>query len=376
LHTATLTAVTPGTRLAVVGTDPRFRGGALAQMEAFWRGAVELGREPSFAYLAHPSLADVSIAGSPLDLAGTKAPFGRLDGANQLAAGLRLAPQLDGADAVWVVSTTAAHGYAAVRSQHPYSCWIGTGIADEWAGRRPGLPASRRLALRVNAPILRRLERRVLRGAARVYATSPWSRASVAHAGGLTEDEVGILPIPVDLRSFTPTPDADWQSTLNDPVLAFVGRADDSRKNVKLLLDALTLLPGVRLLLVGSAPRGVLPERVEATGSVAAVAPHLRRATLFVLPSFQEGFGIAAAEALAAGLPVVTTPCGGPEALITESGGGVVLSGFSPDELAGTVRGLLDDPRRLAEMRRAGRAHVEREHSPARFRELLEAALA
>jgi phosphatidylinositol alpha-mannosyltransferase len=153
-------------------------------------------------------------------------------------------------------------------------------------------------------------------------------------------------------------------------VLAFVGRADDTRKNVRLLLDALPLIPEARVLLIGSAPAG-LPDRVEATGPVPSVAEHLRRATIFVLPSWQEGFGIVAAEALAAGLPVVTTPCGGPEALVRDSGGGIVLSGFTSQELAATVRDLLGDPARLEEMRRRGREHVLREHSPARFRELL-----
>jgi glycosyltransferase involved in cell wall biosynthesis len=237
------------------------------------------------------------------------------------------------------------------------------------------LAFSRRLAIRLNAPILRRVERRVLGGAQRVYATSPWSRASIARAGGLEAEQVGILPIPVDLDAFAPASPEDWRTTLEAPVLAFVGRADDPRKNVQLLLDAAARLPGVHVRLVGSPPRGPLPERVEATGTVPSVAPHLRRATIFVLPSHQEGFGVAAAEALAAGLPVVTTPCGGPETLVTESRGGVVLSGFSADELAGAIRDLLDDPNRLEEMRRSGREYVEREHSPDRLRELLAAAL-
>jgi glycosyltransferase involved in cell wall biosynthesis len=361
--------------LAVLGMDPRFRGGALAQMEAFWRAAVELGRDPSFHYFAHPSLVGVTVNGSPLDIPGLRAPFRRLDAANHLAAGVRLAPKLRDARSLWVVSTSAAHGYAALRSGRPYACWIGTGLADEWEARRSGLPLSRRVALRINAPVLRRLERRVLRDATRVYATSPWSRASIARAGGLAEEEVGILPIPVDLERFTPVREEEWRRTLDEPVLAFVGRADDPRKNVRLLLDALASLPGVRLLLVGSAPRAGVPERVETTGAVRTVEPHLRRATLFVLPSLQEGFGIAAAEALAAGLPVVTTPCGGPESLVMESGGGVVLSSFSAGELAATVRALLDDAERLAEMRRRGREYVEREHSPARLRELLAPAL-
>jgi len=372
---ANLASVTPVTDLAVVGADPRFRGGGLAQMEAFWQGAVVLGRVPEFHYLAHPTLRGVPLDGSPLDVPGVPTRFGNVDAVNQWDAGGRIAPALRDARSVWVVSTSATHGYPAARSGRPYSCWVGTGLADEWAGRRIGLRASRRLAIRANAPLLRSLERRVLRGAERVYATSPWSAASVARAGGLVPGDVGILPIPVDVDALAPAPEDEWRGTLEQPVLAFVGRSDDPRKNAQLLLDALPLLPEARLLLIGTPPAGPLPDRVEAVGVVPSILPHLRRASLFVLPSYQEGFGIAVAEAMAAGLPVVITPSGGPEALVRESGGGIVLGGFSAEELAWTVRDLLAEPDALAEMRRQGRAHVEREHSPERFRELLAEAL-
>ena len=291
------------TDLAVIGMDPAFGGGAKAQTDAFLAAAAELGRDPELLYCRMPS--------------GVR----RLDAGNQLAFARRSTPRLREASDVWIATTSASSGYGAVRSGRPYSCWIGTGIADEWAGRRPGLRASRRFALRVNGPILRQLERRVLQGAKHVYATSPWSRASVARAGRLDEDAVGILPIPIPVTSFEPAPDEEWRTTLEAPVLAFVGRADDTRKNVRLLLDALPAIPAARALLIGSPP-AVVPDRVEATGRVPSVAVHLRRATLFVLPSWQEGFGIAAAEALAAGLPVVSPPGGGPEARGRDAGGG------------------------------------------------------
>ena len=52
-----------------------------------------------------------------------------------------------------------------------------------------------------------------------------------------------------------------------------------------------------------------------------------------------------------------------------------MLSGFSAEELADRVRALLDDPSRLAYMRRKGREYVAREHSPERLRLLLGEAL-
>jgi glycosyltransferase involved in cell wall biosynthesis len=191
---------------------------------------------------------------------------------------------------------------------------------------------------------------------------------------------VGILPIPIDIEHFSPESDDEWQARLERPALVFVGRGDDPRKNVQLLLDAwpsvLNVVPGAQLRLVGRPPLGVLPTGVEVRGEVADVAAELRTAALFVLPSRQEAFGIVAAEALACGVPVVSTPCGGPEDLLARSGGGRVTTGFEPEELATTVAGILTDPPQLLSMRRAGRAYVEAEHSPHRFRERLAPLLA
>jgi glycosyltransferase involved in cell wall biosynthesis len=352
--------------LAVLGQDPRFGGGVAAQMDAFLTGARELGRSPELVYDPHPTLA------------GRTLTVDRVEAIRQVRAARRLSRALEGARSIWVATPLATHGYAATRSGRRYGCWVGTSLEDEWAGRARGLDPVRRLAQRVNRPPLRRLERAVLAGAARVYATSPGSRTAVAAAGGLPEADVAILPIPVDVDALVPEPDEVWLARLEQPTLVFVGRADDPRKNLPLLLDALPLIrarvPGVRLRLIGSAP-GELPDGVEALGQVGSIAAPLREASLFVLPSWQEGFGIVAAEALASGVPVVTTPSGGPEHLVRASGGGRVLAGWDAEELAATVSELLGDAATLVRMRVAGREHVVREHSPDRFRSLLADAL-
>jgi glycosyltransferase involved in cell wall biosynthesis len=340
--------------LAVVTQDPMFGGGARAQAEAFVRAARELGREPELLYPRFVPL---------------------VDSAAQLVESRRLAPAVRQARSAWVVAAAAPYGNAALRSGRPYAAWIGTSLDDEWSARRPHLRRSRRLALALNAPLLRRLERRVLRGAVRLYATSPSARAGLAAAAGFEPTRIRIMPIPVDTALYRPGPDEDRQ-----PTVVFVGRADDPRKNVRLLLQAWpqvrSCLPNTNLRLIGRPPAGPLPAGVVAAGEVASVADELRRASLFVLPSLQEGFGIVVAEALASGVPAVVTPCGGPEELVRASGGGVVLADFAASTLADAVVVALSDRERLAEQGTSGRAYVEANHAPDRLRAELTAAFA
>ena len=356
------------TDLAVLGQDPGFGGGAAAMTTAFIELTRGLGRDPDVLFVPHPSFD--GARSSPLD---------RVEALRILRGSRRLVPALEQAGEVWVVAALATHGYAAARSGRPYTCWLATSLADENRGRLPGLPFSRRVAAQLNAPALSRLERAVLRGAKHVYGISAASRASLVRAGGLQEDQVDVLAIPVDLEHFAPEPDEQWLARLERPVLTFIGRADDPRKNVALALEALPLvrarLPEATLQLVGRRPSRRLPEGATALGEIPSVAEPLRRSALLLLPSRQEGFGIVTAEALAAGVPVVATRSGGPEQLLRESGGGVVLDGWEPQELADAIVALLEDRDRLLELRRRGRAYVQQQHAPAVIAERLRQAL-
>lgn len=380
----------PDLDVAVVGQDPWFGGGFRSLVTAFWTASHELGRDPHLFYLARgrrTSLLRPGIAWkeSPVvdgELRGTAFPsqLPELDSVNQVVGGLRMAGSLRAARTLWVVAASAPYGYAAARSGKPYACWIATSMRGEWAVRQPLLPASRRAALRINTPTLLRLERTVLREARAIYAISPSSRDDLAAAASVPAERVRALPIPIDFAQYQPQDDATWLRGLEHPTITFVGRARDVRKNVALLLDAFTALrtrlPAARLRLVGEppAPGTWLPPGVEVAGVVPDVAKELAASSLFVLPSWQEGFGIVVAEALACGAPAVVTPSGGPETLVRDSGGGRVLSGFDAEELAATLHELLSDPDALLAARHRGRDYVVAEHSPERLRELLAVA--
>src|SRR5687767_4898404 len=171
--------------LAVLGQDPRFGGGALAQTDAFLAGADALGRRATLLYEPHPGLGERELT------------WRRVEALRQLSAARRLVPVARDARSLWVVATLAQHGGAAPRTGRPYACWLGTTIDSEWHGRAPGLPPLHRAAAGASFRTLRLLERRVLQGARRLWATSAASRASVAAAAGLDEAAVGVLPIPV-----------------------------------------------------------------------------------------------------------------------------------------------------------------------------------
>jgi glycosyltransferase involved in cell wall biosynthesis len=380
--------------VAVVGQDPWLLGGYRSQAEAFWRASRDLGREPHLFCIAHDralSLVRRSLAVAPRPaangvLGGTSFPalLPEIGSVNHLVNARRMGSAVRTTRSVWVVTTSAHYGFAAVASRRPYACWVGTGFMEEVNARRNGLPPQRRLALELNAPLFRRLEREVLRRAALVCATSPASRRAVVAAADLSPERVRLLPISIDAELFRPEPDERWQQRLEKPILVFVGRARDPRKNVVLLVEAFRRIrrrmPRVRLRLVGQPPARALlrtlPPETEVVGELESVHELVRANALFVMPSLQEGFGVAVAEALASGVPAVVTPCGGPEEMIRESGGGRVLEGFSVDELTETVIELLADPTRLLAMRRSGRDYVTREHAPRRHAQLLAGAFA
>jgi len=369
----------PEIDLAVLGQDPRFGGGAAAQLRAFMAGALDAGRRPQLLYLSHPALAAETVQSALLDVPGTHVPFARVAAVQQLLGSRRLKRRLRGARSIWVAATTASYGAAAAAGPQPFGCWLATTLAAEARVQRQGLPWSRRVAATINSPFLRRIERDVLRRAAAVHATSASARAEIAEASGLDEREIGVLAVPVDTAAFAPVSDDRWRDGLAAPTLLFVGRATDPRKNIGLLLRAFALirksLPEARLNLVGTPPAGPLPEGATALGYVSDLPSVVASSTLFVLPSWQEGFGIVVAEALAAGIPVLTTPCGGPEEMLRLSRGGTILTSFNEEEFAATAVAMLGDTEGLTAARVHAREFAERELSLEQFARRLREAL-
>jgi glycosyltransferase involved in cell wall biosynthesis len=118
-----------------------------------------------------------------------------------------------------------------------------------------------------------------------------------------------------------------------------------------------------------------LGERFRFIGFEPNIRNLLSISDVLVHPSHSEGFGLAILEAMAMGLPVVATRCGGPEEIVEDGVSGLLVPPESPRELAAALRRVLMDPRDLG-AKAAERARAFSLESAARRMEEIYAGLA
>ncbi|HEY0815419.1 MAG TPA: glycosyltransferase family 4 protein [Pseudonocardia sp.] len=195
---------------------------------------------------------------------------------------------------------------------------------------------------------------------ARIAVSPSARRVQVRHLGG---DAIEI-PNGIDVATFAP------RGPRASATVAFVGRFDEPRKGMGVLLAALRMLapqrPDLRLLVVGRGDAAALhraahPVRVEVLGAAddAAKAAALASATIFCAPhTGRESFGIVLTEAMAAGAPVVAADLDAFGAVLGDPPAGVLFRAGDPAALAGALGALLADPVRRAALSTAGRARA------------------
>ncbi|MDZ7825089.1 MAG: glycosyltransferase family 4 protein [Gammaproteobacteria bacterium] len=213
-----------------------------------------------------------------------------------------------------------------------------------------------------------RMQTRVVRRLERIVTVSAASRADIASAFGIDEAGIDVVHNGIDTVAFRPLPEIPRQENQ----LMTVASADQPLKGLAYLLEAMKLLepehPDLQLLVVGRPKEdGDTLRRVRSLGledrvrfvhglTRQEIVEHYARATLAVVPSLYEGFGLPAGEAMACGVPVVSTR-GGALAEVVGDAGELVPPGDA-GALASAVSGLLGDPGRRRGLAARGRSRV------------------
>lgn len=245
----------------------------------------------------------------------------------------------------------------------------------------------RRLArAATGAKIVMHLHSRILepQGLTPVYFSARGADAVVAVSQAVADRVIDgparVIYAGVTVRPGDP-PALSRRST-SEIILGTAGRLVEL-KGMEYLLTAAAALrrefPALQVEIAGSGPqrakletavaRAGLQEHVRFLGWIDDLSSVLPRWDAFVMPSLEEGFPIAALDAMAAGLPVVATSVGGVPELIVDGKTGWLVPPRDAEALASRLRLLLLNPELRVTMGTASYAHVRDHFSAAQMTE-------
>ena len=217
--------------------------------------------------------------------------------------------------------------------------------------------------------------------ASQFLVASTFTRNSLIEHG-VSPQAITVVPYGVDLERFHPAAPLPAQPKDSRLHLIFVGRINQ-RKGIKYLLEALRLLDTdqVHLTICGRVVDDLelfkpFATQIDIRPSVSAddLVEAYQRADLFVFPSVAEGFGQVLLEALACGLPILSTTHTAAPDLIEDGVQGFIIEPRRPDLLAQRITWAMTHRAELSEMRGKARQRAE-QFTWQRFRKSAAAAV-
>ena len=211
------------------------------------------------------------------------------------------------------------------------------------------------------------MQRRVSRRLSHIITVSECSRRDIGREFRVQPERFRVVPNGINTDCFYPLPGV----RRSDTRILVTSSADTPLKGLRFLLEAVA---GIRrrrdisVVVIGQ-PRkngtseGLLKEfglgeTVRFTGRIAAeeFARHYAEATMAVIPSLYEGFGMPAGEAMACGVPVISSTGGALPEVVGDAG--ILVAPGDAEALRQAIETLLDDPQRRRRLAEAGLERV------------------
>ena len=275
-------------------------------------------------------------------------------------------------------------GYSLIHSHYWLSGWAAARLRDEWKlpwfhtfhtlARVKNERAAEGAAMEPEHRIA--VEQSVVRNSDRLIASSVQEAEDLVRLYSASRAKVTVVPPGVDLRVFKPAPSDRLREQLGlrgERVIVFAGRLE-RLKGAETLVRAFSILasepltngPLALVIIGGDSQNGALESRatggerarlerlakslgvtsqVRFVGSVdqATLATYLNLASVCVVPSYSESFGLVALEAEACGTPVVAARVGGLPTIVKDGLTGFTLVSRDPARYADRIARLLSD---------------------------------
>ncbi len=286
----------------------------------------------------------------------------------------------------------AAHraGIDVLNTHSSTDSWLGA-LACATLPAPPPLVRTRHVSTTVrNRPTTRWL---YTRATAHIVTTGEALRRQLARDNGVPLERMTSVPTGIDLARFAPGNAAAARAQLGLPAKPALGIVATLRdwKGHEYLFEAIARERAAwrdwQVIVVGDGPyRDRLDARLAALGLAAEirfagqqedVVPWLQALDIFALPSFgEEGVPQAVMQAMACGLPVVSTPVGAITEAVTADVTGLIVPARDAAALAAALAVLREDAALRARFGVAGRARAERDFGLDRMLDAMEAVFA
>lgn len=213
-----------------------------------------------------------------------------------------------------------------------------------------------------------RMQKKVVRQLKHIVTVSRRSREDIASAFNIEADKISVVHNGIDTGTFRPISSIE---RIPFRIMA-TASADTPLKGLEYLLRALAILtpayPQLELVVLGKIKQdGHIHRLIDHLG----IRDHLRfvsgleteeivrlyaEASIAVVPSVYEGFGLPAGEAMACGAPVVSTTGGALPEVVGDAG--VLVPIKDPGAIADAIKELLENPEERARLSRMGRERI------------------
>jgi glycosyltransferase involved in cell wall biosynthesis len=255
----------------------------------------------------------------------------------------------------------ASHGYPTVATiHHPITVDRDTEVAaaGSWL---------RRLRVRRWYAFVS-MQKRVSRKIRRIITVSECSKRDIGREFRLHPERLRVVPNGINMDCFYPL---EGVKRADDMILV-TNSADTPLKGLRYLLEAVSAIRrkrGVRMVVIGRPKENGVIERLVAelsledavrfTGRIddREFARYYAEATMAVIPSLYEGFGMPAGEAMACGVPVISTTGGALPEVVGDAG--ILVPPGDASALRDAISSLLDDPEKRSALGKAGLARVK-----------------
>lgn len=212
------------------------------------------------------------------------------------------------------------------------------------------------------------MQKKVIKQLHHIVTVSDCSRQDIAQDFGIQPAGITVVHNGIATEVFRPLPEVERESRL----IMATASADAPLKGLRYLLRAFARLleqyPDLELLLISKPqPGGKTEKLVRELGigdrirfvsgiSTEQMVQYYAQATLAVVPSVYEGFGLPAGEAMGCGVPVVSTNGGALPEVVGDAG--VIVPTRDVDALVAGIAQLLEDPVRRDELGKMARQRI------------------